>query len=230
MIDKERMNFTTITFGAAGLLLAGAAQAQVGVTADIGTTGFGAHLVAPLAATVNGRFGLNGGNLSVSRSEGAIDYDIRARLRTVDLLVDWYVRDNSSFHLSAGLVYNGSNFDAKGKPNNGGIFAINGVNYRSSDVGTLDGSLVYRKAAPYLGIGWGNAVKAVAGWNFTSDLGGFLQGKGDAKLVNTGCTAAAGVCQALARDVALEQAIFASKASDVPRIYPVLRAALSYRF
>lgn len=224
------MNLTTTTLAAAGLLLAAAAQAQVGITADVGTTGLGVHLVAPLAPTVNARFGLNGGNLNVSRSEGAIDYDIRAKLRTVDLLVDWYVRDNSSFHLSAGLVYNGSKFDAKGKPNNGGVYAINGVNYRSGDVGTLDGSLVYRKAAPYLGIGWGNAVKAAPGWNFTSDLGGFLQGKGDAKLVNTGCTAAAAVCQALARDVALEQASFARQASDVPRIYPVLRASLSYRF
>ena len=215
---------------AAGLLLASAAQAQVAVTADFGTTGFGAHLVAPLASTVNGRVGLNGGNFTISGSEGAVDYDIDARLRSVDFLIDWYVRDNSSFHLSAGLVYDGSKFDAKGKPNNGGGYTINGVNYRSADVGTLDGSLVYRKAAPYIGIGWGNAVKAAPGWNFTSDLGGFFRAKGEARLVSTGCTASTVACQALARDVALEQASFASQISDVPRIYPVLRVALSYRF
>ena len=226
------MNLNIVTLAAAAVvsLLAGSAQAQIAVTADVGTTGFGAHLVAPLASTVNARFGLNGGNLNVRRSEGAIDYDTRAKLRTVDLLVDWYVRDNSSFHLSAGLVYNGNQFDAKGKPNNGGVYIINGVPYRSSDVGVLDGSLVYRKAAPYIGIGWGNAVKAAPGWNFTSDVGGFLQGKGEAKLVNTGCTAAPAVCQSLARDVAREEASFASQSSDLPRIYPVLRAALSYRF
>ena len=227
------MNFNTLTLAAAAavhLLLAGAAQAQVAVTADFGTTGLGAHLVAPLTPTVNGRFGLNGGNFTVSGSEGAIDYDIHARLRTVDFLVDWYVRDNSSFHLTAGLVYNGGEFDAKGKPNNGGTYLINGVNYRAADVGALDGSLVYHKAAPYIGIGWGNAVKAAPGWNFTSDLGGFFQGKGEAKLASAGCTAAAAVCQALLRDVAIEQASFARQISDVPRIYPVLRAAVSYRF
>ena len=223
-------NIITLAAAAAVILLAGSAQAQIAVTADVGTTGLGAHLVAPLAPTVNARFGLNGGNLNASGSEGAVDYDIRAKLRTVDLLVDWYVGDNSSFHLSAGLVYNNSRFDAKGKPNNGGVYTINGVNYRASEVGVLDGSLVYRKAAPYIGIGWGNAVKAAPGWNFTSDFGGFLQGKGEARLVNTGCTAAPAVCQAVARDVAREEATFASQASDVPRIYPVLRASLSYRF
>lgn len=215
---------------AAGLLLAGAAQAQIGITADLGTTGLGAHLVVPVTPTVNSRFGVNFAKFTASGSEGAIDYDVRARLRTADFLVDWYVRDNSSFHLSAGLVYNGNKFDAKGRPNNTGGYNINGVSYRSADVGILDGNLVYRKAAPYIGIGWGNAVKAAPGWNFTSDLGGFFQGKGEARLANVGCTAAALVCQAIARDVAVEQASFARQISDVPRIYPVLRAAVSYRF
>ena len=85
------------------------------------------------------------------------------RFRRFRLEIAPYVRDKHSFHLSAGLVHDGSKFDAKGKPNNGGGYTINGVNYRSVDVGTLDGSLVYRKAAPCIGIGWGNAVKAAPG-------------------------------------------------------------------
>jgi hypothetical protein len=215
---------------AAGVLLAGAAQAEVGITADLGTTGLGAHMVVPVTPTVNGRFGVNFAKFNASGSEGSIDYDVRARLRTADFLVDWYVRDNNSFHLSAGLVYNGNKFDAKGRPNNAGGYTINGVSYRSADVGTLDGNLVYQKAAPYLGIGWGNAIKAAPGWGFASDIGGFFQGKGKASLASVGCTAAAIVCQAIARDVAVEQASFARQISDVPRIYPVLRAAVSYRF
>lgn len=224
------MNFNRLSLAAAACLLAGAAQAQLAVTADLGTTGLGVHLVTPLSPTVNGRFGLNGAGFTVSGSEGAIDYDIHARLRSADLLVDWYVRDGSSFHLSAGLVYDGGKFDARGKPNNGGSYVINGVSYRAADVGVLDGRLVYAKAAPYLGIGWGNALATTPGWHFTSDLGGFYQGKGDASLSNSDCSASAAVCQALARDVAAEQASFARQISDVPRIYPVLRAAVSYRF
>lgn len=224
-----KLNEFSFAAAAAGLLLAGVAQAQVGITADLGTTGLGAHLVVPVGPTVNSRFGLNFAKFTGSASEGSIDYDVRARLRTADFLVDWYVRDNSSFHLSAGLVYNGNKFDAKGRPSAAG-YTINGVNYRSADVGTLDGNLVYKKAAPYIGIGWGNAIKAGPGWGFMSDLGGFFQGKGKASLASVGCTAAAAVCQAIARDVAVEQASFASQISDVPRIYPVLRAAVSYRF
>jgi hypothetical protein len=225
-----KLNRFSFAAAAAGVLLAGVAQAQVGITADLGTTGLGAHLVVPVGPTVNSRFGLNFAKFSGSGSDGSIDYDVRATLRTADFLLDWYVRDNSSFHLSAGLVYNGSKFDAKGRPNNAGGYAINGVNYRSADVGALDGSLAYRKPAPYLGIGWGNAIKAAPGWGFTSELGGYYQGRGEASLANVGCTAAAIVCQAVARDVAVEQASFARQISDVPRIYPVLRAALSYRF
>jgi hypothetical protein len=224
-----KLNRFSFAAAVAGVLLAGAAQAEVGITADLGTTGLGAHLVVPVAPTVNTRFGVNFARFNASGSEASIDYDVRARLHTADFLVDWYVRDNSSFHLSAGLVYNGNKFDAKGRPSAGG-YTINGVSYRSADVGTLDGNLEYRKASPYLGIGWGNAIKAVPGWSFTSDIGGFFQGKGKASLVSVGCTAAAIVCQAVARDVAVEQASFASQISDVPRIYPVLRASVSYRF
>lgn len=219
-----------ILAGAVGLLLASAVQAQVAVTADIGSTGIGAHLSVPLASKVNGRFGLNYFNYNFNKRANAIDYAIRARLQTADLLLDWYLRENSNFHLSAGLVYNGNQFDGKGKPASNGNYTINGVSYKASDVGTLDGGVEYRKSAPYLGIGWGNALAAGPGWHFTSELGAFYQGKGDAKLVSVGCSASVLVCQALARDVAVEQVKFGDQVQDIPRLYPVLRAAVSYRF
>ena len=68
------------------------------------------------------------------------------------------------------------------------------------------------------------------GWQFTSEAGGFYQGKGTARLVSVGCTASATICQSLARDVAVEQVKFGDQVQEVPRIYPVLRAAVSYRF
>lgn len=215
---------------ATGLLLAAGAQAQVAVTADLGTTGPGAHLVVPLESNLNGRFGLNYFKHNFQKTANSVDYDIHAKLQTFDVLFDWYLRDNSSFHLTAGVVYNGNQFDAKGKPNGAGKYVINGMTYTAADVGTLDGGVDYRKAAPYLGIGWGNALTANQKWNFTGELGGFYQGHGNSRLVSLGCTASNLICKTLATDVAAEQLKFADQVNDLPRVYPVLRVAVAYRF
>lgn len=215
---------------AAGLLLAAAAQAQVAVTADVGSTGVGAHLVVPMESNVNGRFGLNYARFNTQKTANSVDYDIKAKLQTFDVLFDWYLRDNSSFHLTGGVIYNGNQFDGKGKPNGSGKYVINGMTYNAADVGTLDGGVEYRKAAPYFGIGWGNALAVKQKWNFTGELGGFYQGKGTTKLVSLGCTTSNLVCKTLATDVAAERVKFDDQVNDLPRIYPVLRVALAYHF
>lgn len=219
-----------------GLLAAVAsfsAQAQVAVTADLGTTGAGAHLVVPLGSQAGSQFNVRfgGGYLShtFDGSTNSIDYRIDGKLRSVDALLDWFPAAGSGFRLSAGAVYDGNKFNVTGKPS-AGRYLINGVSYAATDVGILTGAVDYSKFAPYLGIGYGNAPAAASGWGFAADLGGYYQGKGESRLNSVGCTAVALVCQAIARDVAVEQARLADQVSDVPKIYPVLRVSLSYKF
>lgn len=214
---------------AAGLLASAAAQAEVGVTADLGTTGAGVHLVLPMEARLNGRFGLNYLKHDFTRRSGALDYDLKGQLQSADVLFDWYLRDNSSFHVTAGLVYNGSNFDTKARPDSAGGFTLNGTSYSASDVGVLAGRVDFRKAAPYLGIGWGNALAPARHWNFSFDAGVFYQGTPNVHLTSTGCTTSSAVCGALARDVEAERARLQHDASNF-KLYPVLRASLSYQF
>jgi hypothetical protein len=218
-----------LILAAAAVLAAGAADAQVGATLDLGTTGVGAHLVVPLAPSVNGRIGANYFRHSFTKTSNSIDYDLKGKLQTVDVLFDWYLRDNSPFHVTAGVLYNGNKFDAHGKPNGAGTFTLNGHTYTAGDVGVLAGRIDFRKAAPYVGVGWGNALAPASHWSIATDLGLFYQGSPRVQLASVGCTASAAICDAIANDVAAER-LHLRDDTDSYKIYPVLRVSLGYRF
>jgi hypothetical protein len=222
------MNRTCISLAAAGMLALGTAHAQVGATLDLGSTGVGAHLVLPLAPTLNGRLGINYFKHDFTKRSGQVDYDLDGKLQTVDALLDWYPRAGSTFRLTGGVLYNNTRFDARAEPNLG-RFRLNGNQYNAADVGILVGKVDFRKAAPYLGIGWGNALDAERGWRFGADIGAFYQGAARVSLRSENCTVLSAICQRLAADVANEQLRLADDASDY-KVYPVLRASLSYRF
>jgi hypothetical protein len=218
-----------LPFAAAFILASGVAQAQVGASADIGTTGFGAHLVVPLSPSLNGRIGANYFQYDFTRSSGQLDYDLDGKLQTVDALLDWYPSAGSSFRLTGGVFYNKTRFDATAEPNGLNTFRLNGNVYNVSEVGIVVGKVDFRKAAPYLGIGWGNAMRAERGWGFGADLGVFYQGSARVSLRSENCTVLSTVCQRLAQDIAAEQVRLADDVSDY-KFYPVVRASLSYRF
>jgi hypothetical protein len=200
--------------------------ADLAATVDLGTTGLGLHLTAPLAAQLNARVGLNYASYSYDGNTSDVDYDFKLKLATVDALLDYHPFA-SGFRVSGGVVYNGNKIEANAKPKNGS-YTLNGRAYPSALVGTLDGNVDFRKAAPYLGIGWGNAVQAT-GWGFGMDLGVTFQGSPKTSLTNSGCTAPALVCAQLARDVAAENAKLADEVKDF-KLYPVVRVGVSYRF
>jgi hypothetical protein len=210
-------------------LLGGTAHAQVGLSLDAGTTGVGGHVSMPLGQQLSARFGAGYLSHKFDGSTSTIDYNIDGKLRSADALLDWFPTAGNGFRLSAGLVYDANQFDVAGKPS-AGRYLINGASYAATDVGVLTGAVEYGKIAPYLGIGYGKTPGAARGWGFAADLGGYYQGKGKARLDSVGCKAAALICQAIARDVAVEQAHLADQVSDVPTIYPVLRLSATYKF
>lgn len=213
----------------AALLLSAGASAQVGVTADLGTTGAGVHLVVPMETYLNGRFGVNAFEHDFDHTTHGLAYNVKGKLQTVDVLFDWYLHEGGPFHVTGGLVYNGNRFDASAKANGAGQYTLNGNTYAASAVGTLNGRVDYRKAAPYIGIGWGNALSASGKWQFNGDLGAFYQGNANVKLADSGCTAGTAVCTAVATDVAAERQRLRDDVSSF-KFYPVLRASVSYHF
>jgi hypothetical protein len=214
---------------AAALLAAGAAQAQVGITADLGTTGAGFHVVVPMESNLNGRFGANYFKHDFDRRTDQVNYAIEGKLQTFDILFDWYVRDGSPFHLTGGLVYNGNRFDVTAQGDQLGQLTLNGHSYYAPDVGIVKGHVDYRKAAPYLGVGWGNALKSQGHWSFNADLGAFFQGNPNVTLGGYGCTISKQLCDVIANDIAAER-LRLKDDIDSFKVYPVLRASLNYSF
>lgn len=214
---------------ALGTALAANARADVAVTLDAGSTGAGMHLVIPMETYLNGRFGVNYYKHDVNTRSRQIDYTADARLRTVDVLFDWYAFNDSQFRLTGGVVYNGNQIVAQGRANAQGNYVINGRHYAAKDVGTLDGKVDFQRAAPYFGIGWGNALTPNRRWNFSGDLGAFYMGNAHVRLDSVGCKSNAIVCAVLASDVKSERTRLAEELRD-HKFFPVLRASLSYSF
>ncbi len=215
----------------AATLAAASAHAEIGaaVTATLGTTGAGVHLVVPMESNLNGRFGINYFKHDSDKRSGDIDYEADAKLQTFDVLFDWYVVPNSNFRLTGGVLYNGNKIEAIGRPNSQGNYIINKVTYTAADVGTLTGDVDFQKAAPYIGIGWGNALTQNERWNFAADIGAFYHGKAHVNLVSRGCTTSTSVCRLLVRDLGLEEQRLSEELSK-HKFFPVLRASVSYNF
>jgi len=223
------MQIKSFVLAAAMLAVPAISHASPGITADMGTTGAGAHLAVPIANGVNARFGVNAMTYNYTTSTTDVKYDFKATLQTVDALLDFYPITGSNFRVTGGAVLNGNKVSATGKATDTGTYTINGHTYTAADAGRIDGKVDFRSVAPYLGIGWGNAASARKGWSFSSDLGVLFQGSPRTSLANSGCTAPSSVCSQLASDVAAENADLKSKADNF-KLYPVLRLGVGYRF
>ncbi len=204
------------------------AQAQVGVSASAGTTGLGVHVSVPVRSDLNARFGINVLNYSHDGSTSNVDYDFKLKMQNVDALVDYFPISNG-FRVTGGVVYNGNKIEARGRPNAAGTFTLNGTTYSAATVGMLNGNIEFRKLAPYLGIGWGNAVAKDSGWGFSADVGVLFQGAPRTSLSNSGCTGTAAVCAQLASDIAAENRALREEVKDF-KAFPVVRVGLHYKF
>lgn len=214
-------------FAVAASLAAFSAQADVGITAGIGTGGPSLHVVVPMESNLNGRFGLTQYKRSFDHSSADLDFKAKVTLQTVDALFDWHLF-SGSFRVTGGVVYNGNEITAEGRPTDGN-FTINGNKYEAKDVGALTGKIDFQKAAPYIGIGWGNALAPNSRWNFSTDIGAIYHGNGHVGLASRGCTVSNQVCNALTADVAAERSRLTDSMADV-KFLPVVRFGVSYRF
>lgn len=211
----------------AGLSCAAANAAAMGVSATAGTTGLGLHVSFPIQPKLNARVGFGYLNYEDTGSTTDADYNFKMKLRTFDVLADYFPMDNG-FRMTGGLVYNGNRVDVDMKAKSGAQYVVNGTTYSAAQAGSINGSVDFKKIAPYLGIGWGNAV-ANKGWGFSADLGVMFQGSPRTSLTNSGCQASAIICTQLASDIAVEKTKLNDEVNSY-KTYPVLRVGASYRF
>ena len=223
------MKIISIAILTAGLTTCLAAPAgDLGLDADVSTLGAGVHLSFPIQSSLNARLGINGYNYNYTGATSDVDYDFKLKLQTIDALLDWYPM-SGSFHLSAGLFHNGNKISSVGNPASDSTYSINGHTYTTAEVGNIEGNIDFRSAAPYLGLGWGNAAGKERGWGFTSDLGILFQGAPTSNLSSSGCVASAQICAQLYNDLKLENFNLEQKTNNF-KYYPLVRIGVSYSF
>jgi hypothetical protein len=214
---------------AAGLVVlaspASIADTSIGLRA--GTLGGGIELAHAFTETLGFRLAANGLNYNTTKTYESVDYDAKLKLATGQLLLDWFPFSNN-FRISAGAMYNGNKLTLDGIPSPGGTFTIDGVTYPSSDISALNGTVGFKKAAPYVGLGYGRPVGK--GLLFTADLGVLFQGSPQSTLTAT-CAAGtpALTCSQIQSSVAAEQAQLNDDMKQY-QYYPVLSIGLSYVF
>jgi hypothetical protein len=206
------------------LFLALPVQAErFAVVAKSSTLGFGLDISKPFGERWAARIAFNGISFDRDIRETDVEYATDIDLRTAGLLLDWHP-GGYAFRISTGVFYNGNEARTTGRPT-GGNFRINGQDYAAADVGSLDGTIDFKAAAPYVGIGFGNAGKR--GFKFTIDIGALYQSAPRVNL-QVGCADPA-VCSQLQEDVQAEAARLTDELSDY-RWWPVIGVGIGWAF
>jgi hypothetical protein len=200
------------------LLAAGAAGADsFAIGARAGTTGLGLEGAWPMTDSVNLRAGYFAFDYGTDLEEEGVEYDGDLRLRNAALLADWHPF-GGAFRLSAGGVQTGNKF--KGSAD--GDLEVGDNTY----AGQLDAEVSWSGFAPYLGVGFGNAMRGVR-MTFSLDLGVMFTGSPDVRLDGSADDPA--LEAAFAEDLERERANLEDELSDA-KYYPVVSLGLAYRF
>lgn len=201
-----------------GLITTEASALDTAVTAKLGTLGLGVEGTFGLTEHFNAGLGLNRYDYDRSETIDDIEYDLDLEWQSISLLADWHPFGNA-FRFTAGLMNNGN--EVSGSSASSGL-TVGDTFYPG--IG-LDAKLDFDSTAPYLGVGWGNALSADRGWGFNVDVGIMYQGSGNVTLTPTGVNASL----VDPNDIALEEERFEDDIKDY-KYYPVFSFGVSYKF
>ncbi|MFH0879143.1 MAG: hypothetical protein V2A34_05485 [Lentisphaerota bacterium] len=197
----------------------------IALGAKIGTLGLGGDLTIGLFEVFNIRGGVNYANFSFNGTVRDIKYNYGVDYLSFPILADIHPFRNN-FRISAGVLLNQDNkvkLDAAPNKN----VTIGDDEYTPAQIGILNGTIKFtRNAAPYVGIGFGNAVKEDTSWSFIFDLGVVFQTY-DVELTSRGGTMSDN--PAFLLNLAKEEADVQDD-FDKFEIYPVLSFGVGYHF
>lgn len=206
----------------AALATVSTAQAgNVAVGLKASTLGVGAEIVTGLTPHINLRGVVNGFQYTRNATHNTINYQGKLNLFTAGAILDFMPAADGKFRFSLGGLYDGNKLDLTGSPS-AGSYVINGVTYTAAQAGTVTGSVKFNQFAPYVGLGYGNAI-ADSGWSLSFDAGAMYQGTAKTTLSATG--AAAG----LAANVAAEQIKLQNSLKNY-KWWPVVSLGVDYSF
>lgn len=141
------------TAGALLLLVRGPAplQGQVGLAVRASTLGIGGELSFRAARNLGIRLGGNYLQFSRDATVENIDYHLTPHFENGTAILDFHPF-GGSFHLSGGLLLNYNEGDMVATLNQN--IEIGDSTYTPQQVGSLTGTVSFKKTAPYLGLGF----------------------------------------------------------------------------
>ena len=196
---------------------AGAAAESFAVGAKAGTTGLGIEATWRLTDSVNLRGGYYAFDYDTDLEEEGVEYDGDLGLSNAALFADWHPF-GGSFRLSAGGVQTGNEFKGAAE----GSLDVGDGTYD----GRLDAEVSWSGLAPYLGLGFGNAVQG-GRWSFSFDLGVMFTGSPTVRL--DGAVDDPLLQAQFDEDLERERANLDDELSDA-KYYPVVSLGIAYRF
>jgi len=236
----------SLVLGAALLALAPAsvfAQASTpnaGVAFKFGVLGAGVDVAVPVGSRVNVRGGFSGLSLSHEFEDDGLVLDANLKLRSASAHLDWFPF-GGGFHLSPGVMfYNGNEMHATVRADSGGTFDLNDRTYRSSPTDPVrgDASVVFKRVAPSVMMGWGNIVpRGGKHWSIPFELGVVFSKAPTATLGLTGsvCDPSGVNCRSVATDAGVQADVRAQEAEindtiDVLKMIPVVSIGIAFSF
>ena len=197
------------------------AATGVGLTVKAGTLGGGLEATIGANDYLGFRLGVNMMNAgpSISRDEGSIKTDLE--WLSYGALVDLHVF-GGGFRVTGGGLINKNKFKL-----NADLTKPVSLDHQDYYLSNLNGEVTFSELAPYLGIGYGNAVSHDGRWHFACDFGVMFQGEPKIAASATASDPAIQpyVDEALSKEVAKIQ-----DDASVFQFYPVISVGVSYRF
>lgn len=195
----------------------------IGVGVTVGTLGAGLTLTTPIASVLNARLLVAGLDINHKVSSNDLDYKVNIRLFNAGALLD-----NHPFHnglrASHGLIYTLNRFECTAVCQPSSSTCDAGHSNTVAEGDRLKGKVDYSGSAPYVGIGWGNAVDKSGRFSFSLDLGAMFIGS---PAIDVRCEQASdpNACNAAAQQDAHDLKHNVGKYD----IYSVLSLGLAYR-
>lgn len=228
MLNKTTLCCVTAFVGTMTSFNSQAEILALGVKA--GTLGLGLEVVAQASDKVNLRLQHTRFSRQITESSTGgssdLEFDLDLDLGATSLLLDFHPLAGS-FRLTAGYGNNANRFVGSAVPS--GSYEIGDNVYSAADIGTVNGRIDFKSAAPYLGFGWGNAFNGDGGFAMNLDIGVFLQGAPQVHLSTTKQLSDPAAQALLQQNINKETANFEEDSKDL-KAWPVLALGVTYLF
>jgi hypothetical protein len=210
------------------LFLATSSQSAVADDVSLGlklsTLGPGLEIQDKLSSILGFRLGINYLPFSASFTVDDVKYKSEFSWKSASLLADLYPFAGI-FRLSGGVLYNGNNVDISATPSDS--VKIGNTSFTPEEIGTLSGSVDFKKIVPYAGLGWSGGRASSGEWTFSFDLGVLFQGTPSVNNLTGSGT--------LAGDALFKAELDSEKADIIDKMdsyqyYPVVAFSLAYHF